>query len=278
MGRPKTLKENSLTVEERQNLVLDNLNIAERIARKLCVNPDMYEDCYQEAVLSMTKAAVYWNPEKAPYKAYAIHECYCAIKDLLYNDRALKVGVGENSNVYKFYKARTAKEQELERALTASEMDMIAVECGLSKAAYLTLFASYQSLDNTPFDDEETSVHECIADTKLESFDRNMEVNMFLETINDFMKTVYSSNADYVEIFCKHIRTLIDNELTAADKITLKKLVADKYPEFRILETDDKETADRKAKDSDNIYCAISNFCVKQKAEMHKYIKKMQMA
>lgn len=276
MGRPKTIVENSLTLQERQNLVLDNLNIAERIARKLCVNPDMYEDCYQEAVLSMTNAAIYWNPERAPYKAYAIHECYCAIKDLLYNDRALKVGVAENSNVYKFYKARTAKEQQLERALTTSEMDMIAAECGLSKDAYLTLFASYESLDNTPFDDEETSAHECVADTKLESFDKNMEINLFLETINDFMKTVYSRNPDYVEIFRKHVAMIIDNELTGTDKVTLKALVADKYPEFNILATDDKETAKKKAKDLDSIYCAISNFCVKKKAEMYKYIKQMQ--
>ena len=276
MGRKKELLENTLTIEERQNLVLDNLYIAERIARKLCVNPDMYEDCYQEAVWSMTKAAKYWNAEKAPYKAYAIHECYCAIKDLLYNDRTMKVGVSENSHVYKFYKAKTAKEQQLERALTSSEMDMIAEECELSRDAYLTLFASYESLDSTPFENEETSVHECIADTKVESFDKNMELNIFLETINDFMQTVYSSNPDYVEIFRKHIKAVINNELIGSDKVTLKKLVEDKYPQFNILATDDEETVKQKKKALDNVYCSISNFCVKEKAKMHKYIKQMQ--
>lgn len=272
MARPKKLPENNLTEKERQELVEQHLNLAYSITKKLCIDPNYFDDCYQEAVLGMVNASIYYQEDRGPFFAYARHECQCAIKDFLYKNRLIKISTALNTNTYVYYREAAKAEADKGDTLTANERLEIAKRCGINFEAFNLMYYGTLSLDYVYSDDGEDTLYDGLEDDSVSEFGNCMEMELILKSIEEFTATLHSRSPEYVEIFNDHLQNLINAEFTGTEKQTLTEIVKKHYTEFDIKADDDIDTQARKKKAFNSIYCSVQEFWKRNNKRLQEYL------
>ena len=65
---------NKYDMDEREKLILDNLNLVHFVLKKYIRAPDaMYEDLYQEGVIGLTNAVDRFDDSKSKFSTFAVH-------------------------------------------------------------------------------------------------------------------------------------------------------------------------------------------------------------
>lgn len=278
----KQLSPNNLTQEERNKLVEDYLWVAYHYAKKLCIDPQFYEDCVEEAVLAIVKGVIYWDENKGPWEAYARHEAKCGIKDFLYRNRLIKISTSENTQVYSYYREVEAAEKSLNRKITTQERENVAKKVGLRPEIYQMLNSSIDSF-NTPLSDEsDDTLGDVIPSTNTSDPLENLHLQELITEIDDFMKTLTSRKPEYADICRDYVKNLIAEEFNGIKEDDKKKksflsFVASRYPQFDILPEDDETVIAKKKKDLDSIYCSVSDFWNRNKKSLYNRLVAVEL-
>lgn len=278
----KQLLPNNLTQEERNKLVEDYLWVAYHYAGKLCIDPQFYEDCVEEAVLALVNGVIYWDENKGPWEAYARHEAQCGIKDFLYRNRLIKISTSENTQVYCYYREIEATEKSLNRKITNQERENVAKKVGLRPEIYQMLNSSIDSFSAPLGDESDDTLGDIIPSANNEDPLENLHLEELITEIDDFMKTLTSRKPEYADICRDYVRNLIEEEFKGARNENKKKksflsFVASKYPQFNIMPEDDEEIIAKKKKDLDSIYCSISDFWNRNKKSLYNQLVAVEL-
>ncbi len=277
----KQLLPNNLTQEERNKLVEDYLWVAYHYAGKLCIDPQFYEDCVEEAVLALVNGVIYWDENKGPWEAYARHEAQCGIKDFLYRNRLIKISTSDNTQVYSYYRAVEATEKSLNRKITNQEREEVAKSVGLRPEIYQMLNSSIDSFSAPLGDESEDTLGDVIPASNIADPIENLHIEDLIKEIDDFMNTLTSRKPEYADICRDYVRNLIIEEFKGVDDDVKKKsflsFVASRYPQFDIMPEDDETIIAKKKKELDSIYCSVSDFWNRNKKSLYNRLVAVEL-
>lgn len=287
MARRK-LVPNNLTQEERNKLVEDNLGIAYELAKKLCPDPDMYEDCVSEAVLEMVTKVVYWDPNNAKgtkWSTWAYREVKDALMNFLYNNRLIKISSSDNSIVYAYHRERRNLEAALNRELTSSELFEISKRVGMREEMFQAIHNKMSSMDEPVGKDYAETLKDHIPDRQTtEDFVMETEsVNNMLSEIFDFINTTSYNDPKYKDICKQYIMDLVKDEFSGpkdekeaetmrAKKANFQSAVLKVCKDLEVKETDTEEEVARKTKELDRIYTRLSGVWGKDKKALRNHL------
>lgn len=262
---PQTkLPDNNLTIEERQKLVEDNINLARYFAHKLCKDQQLIDDCIQEGTLGLMRAARLYDEDRpSSFANFAAFEIQCAIRDFLYRYRTIRLPDDERSKINK-YQTRVRQMEVENIEITPDVLVETAEEIGLSKDVHNHLLNPVSSLNAKALisdSDAPTEVGELIADTLTEDPIESMAYAELVEFISDFIQNANIADEKTKRIVISQMESFIAKAM-GEDPNNLESftsLVAKEYPEL-----------DLKSKEFDRHYTRISGVWRTQLTKLQK--------
>ena len=282
MAKREKLQENTLTRQERHQLVMDNEMLVTYLANKYRGDRKDIEDMIQSGFEGLLRAAKYYTPERGSFSAYASFEITCAIRDWIFHSTPLIHITDSHRTQLTAYSRKIAEVAAEGIALTSAVYDEIAEQCNLPKdTARALLYNKSMVQIDAPVqhtENESETLQDVIEDVNsnvesgsellykdlvrvIESFLDRAGYNeepiyreLFIETVENMIEASrpVKSCKTYTqqEAIAKHNQDVAD---TAANKKLLN-LVWKHMPELRPYENDDKTTKRDKFLKYDRIY------------------------
>lgn len=273
------IADNNLTVQERNQLVEENLGLVYKFASKLCKDSSRYDDCIQEGCLGLMRAARLYNPtkHKNKFSTFASFEIQCAIKDFLwYHNKTVRLPDAERSAISKFYS--TVRHLEaISGTISEVEKQMIAEDCGISCDTYFWISQNTSSLNSkctSADDDNSTELESIVATTQTED---TIESKISCSELVEEMKIFFEEAASYddevkavINAWMTEFVHKIYNEPSLSFLDVLRKM----YPQHVCVETDSAELKKQKYKDLDRINCRMNYIWNKSLKDFREYLRK----
>jgi len=203
--------------QEANKLIEDNYNLVYFFTNRLCKNPSLYDDCFQEGCIGLIEAARKYNPNNeqgAAFGTYASREIQYKIKDMIYRNRPIRLPDEQRSKINNYYSKKRELEQETQVEISSSMLYETALEFGITSEVFNLIDNPIASLDYAidSDDNSQTSFSDTFVDDSISIEDLvigNISFNDIVNVVESFIKKVKSSNPEYVEIFCEHLADII---------------------------------------------------------------------
>lgn len=263
-------QENTLTKEERNKLVEDNMGLITYAVNLVCKKPELWEDCYGEAQLGLVEAATYFNPDLgAKFSTFAVNEMKYRMYDYLYRSRNVRLPDDYRPRLVNFRNEIDSIQQQRfeEIEISSSTLLETAEAVGLNIDVLRVETAPPLSLDSPVYDDENNS---CIGDTvgtnDLEEMFDERTLMSAVKYLREYAENVHSRNEQLNKWFKIHMNNCCDElmsrmhskEEEVKPALSMKAIVAADFPEYAIHEDDSEEVKAEKRHLLDNRYCVFS--------------------
>ncbi len=252
-----TIPENTLTPQERNKLVEDNINLVKYYVNKICKDYNAYEDCFQEGCLGLMRAARLYDPSReAKFNTFASFEIQCSIRDYLWKNQSIKLPDEQRSAINK-YKTRIRQMEVAGEDITSEEADSIAKECGMVKSVHNIVDNPTVSLQSTYSNDEESSdLESTIADSKVDVGQSNLELDELVDFITEYFNNIQVRDSETKEILIEELQSLIDGSLGTAKSKAFIDIIRRRHPEYATTKAEESTASGKlKLKELDKIYC-----------------------
>lgn len=297
----RKIPENSLTSKEREELIVNNLDLVHLFANRICKDRRMYEDCFQEGCKGLIRASRLYTPIKngkpVKFNTFAAFEIQCAIRDYIYNNTTVRV-VDSNRQAINAYNTKVRELQIKGVDVTSSIQEAIAKDVGLKKEALFFITNPISSLNSCISSDGDDS-NELGDYISYECEEDNAEKKLELEEMTEYIRTYFSNIEDKDEEVPKIIIEFIEYQISQCinlDKVksqnadisrmteselysflkpkTFKDIVYSHYPSYLPDKDDTKEEIERKKRE----FLPLYDHCNNKFNALRKQLKKLMVA
>lgn len=276
-----TIPENTLTPQERNKLVEDNLKLVHYYVRRICKDSSYYDDCFQEGCIGLMRAAKLYDPKRnASFSTFASFEIQCAIRDYLWNFQLIKLP-DEQRKAVNSYKTKI-RELELDAVtITPDIADEVARGCKLNKNVHNLVESSITSLQSavSGTDDDSIELGFTIKDDNAIDGQSNLELYDLINFITNYFDNLEIDDNETKTIIIQELNSLIADSLGILKAKSFLDIIRERHPE--LVTTNFEKSTDagkEKSRKLDNIYCRTNYVWNKHKKELAKAIKQYYFA
>lgn len=272
------IPENTLSHDERNKLVEDNLALVWHFVHKICKDEALKEDCFQSGCIGLIRASrLYDASRNSKFSVFAAFEIQCSIRDFLFYNKDIRLPDTQRSGITAYYKKINSLNSE-EVEITPSVLYDTAKEFGLTPEVSERLANPSVSMQSTlggKDDSEAAYVEDMIAsNSNPEDCLEPMYLKDLIDTIMDTQISLLSNkNPEQDEMLVEYLKEFIKKSIGFENYLSMQDIIRKHYPEFVIYEDDSEEVKKNKRKLLDNKYCSFSAKWVKQKKQIASILK-----
>lgn len=264
---PQTkLADNTLSIQERNQLVEDNMGLVYYFASKICKDSSLYDDCIQEGCLGLMRAARLFDESRHhKFSSFASFEIQCSIRDCIWNNSSYIRYPDAERKAINDYNSKVRKLESELGEMHSNDKETLAKESGISDYTYKRMTAGSVSLNSTVDQSDGDTAEfgnlvKSETDIENEYIDRESYDNLVQLMTQFFEEEVAKGSAD--PNMQMYIKERLDNFIKSAQGVPFVPALEQMrkfHPELCPTDSDSKEVKQQKAKDLDRIYCKVSS-------------------
>lgn len=275
------LPDNNLSIAERHKLVEDNQNLVWHYVHKLCKNPQLFDDCFQEGCMGLMRAArLFDDSRESTFTMFAAFEIQCSIRDFLFFNRDIRLPDVQRAGITAYYKKINALNSE-EVDLSPSLLYDTAKEFGLTDDVATRLVNPTISMQATinGCGDDALFLEDLIATNvnNVEDYCDSCGVQYLVRILEDISNSlaedIIEEDAEFGIMIRDYFREFVNKALGKEDALSMIQLVKKRYPEFEVKVTDNDSQKADKLRMLDNKYCNLSGKWVKHRKMVANMLK-----